>query len=86
MRFLLYSSHYMYLGLMTFLHTFYFIYINIYVCMMYVFHLYLTCVFSFLSLCSCFFFYITCLHFTLDALMDFFLSVLVKTSCKSFMP
>ena len=33
MRFLLYSSHYMYLGLMTFLHTFYFIYINIYVCM-----------------------------------------------------
>ena len=68
MRFLLYSSHYMYLGLMT---TFYIHCISLlYMMMMYVFHLYLTCVVSFISLCTCFFFYITCLHFTLDVLMD----------------
>ena len=78
MRFFLYSSHYMYLGHVTFLHTLYLLYIYKYICvcvcacMMYVFHLYLTCVVSFLSLFSCFFFYITRLHFTLDALMDFF--------------
>ena len=42
----------------------------IYIMMMYVFHLYLTCVVSFLSLYTCFLVYITCLYFTLDALMD----------------
>ena len=38
--------------------------------MMYVRHLYLTCVVSFLSLYTCFLIYITCHYFTLDALMD----------------
>ena len=50
------------------------------------FHLYLTCVVAFLSLCTCFFFYIICLHFTLDALTDLVLSVSAKIGCKSFMP
>ena len=53
MGFLLYSSHYMYLDLVTFyIHC---SYLDIYM-MMYVFHLYLTCVVSFLSLYACFLF------------------------------
>ena len=51
-RFLLYSSHYMYLGPMTTLNHYILL---IYMIMMYVFHLYLTCVVYFLSLCTCFF-------------------------------
>ena len=42
----------------------------LYIMMMYVFHLYLTCVVSFLSLYTCFLVYITCLYFKLNALMD----------------
>ena len=44
----------------------------IYMMMMFVFHLYLTCVVSFLSLYVCFSISITCLYFTLDALRDIF--------------
>ena len=46
-KFLMYSSHYMYLGLVTFLHTLYFFYIYTYMMMMYVFQLILLMLFPF---------------------------------------
>ena len=61
----MYSSHYVYLGLMTTLHTLYSFDIYDDVCFSPLSH-----VLFLLYLCTCFFAYITCLYFTLDALMD----------------
>ena len=69
MRFLLYSSHYMYHGLVTCLYIHCTSLLYIYdddVC----FSPYLTYVVSFLHLYTFFLINITCLLFTLDALMD----------------
>ena len=65
----MYSSHYMYLGLVTFFHTLYLfdIYIYIYIMMMYVFHfisrvVYFLSLYMFLGLYSLSIFHIRCLN------------------------